>query len=181
MTVWWCYCKPFLTFLCTLTRRSLFAQQRSQGRRACASIVIDARGQSRAWRPEAVYALCPALTTHSLHRSSCPPRPQRQPQLQLPPSLDSKISSKRRSNRTKSRPRRIFSPIRLPPSYNHAIQLLQSLLSFTIKFDNSRKKSAGDERLTKWLGPTVNVLNAFSATVSGGVSLVSFYLSQCKA
>ena len=32
---------------------------------------------------------------------------------------------------------------------------------------------SGDERLTKWLGPTVNVLNAFSATISGGVSLVS--------
>ena len=35
------------------------------------------------------------------------------------------------------------------------------------EFDKSR-----DERLTKWLGPTVNVLNAFSATISGGVSLV---------
>ena len=35
------------------------------------------------------------------------------------------------------------------------------------------KTSEGDERLTKWLGPTVNVLNAFSAAVSGGVSLVS--------
>ncbi|KAN0129377.1 hypothetical protein V8E53_012861 [Lactarius tabidus] len=34
------------------------------------------------------------------------------------------------------------------------------------------EKSDGDERLTKWLGPTVNVLNAFSAAVSGGVSLV---------
>ena len=34
------------------------------------------------------------------------------------------------------------------------------------------KKSDGDERLMKWLGPTVNVLNAFSAAVSGGVSLV---------
>jgi hypothetical protein len=31
---------------------------------------------------------------------------------------------------------------------------------------------SGDERLTKWLGPTVNVLFAFSAAVSGGVSLV---------
>ena len=40
------------------------------------------------------------------------------------------------------------------------------------------KNSDGDERLTKWLGPTVNVLNAFSATVSGSVSLVSFYLSE---
>ena len=35
------------------------------------------------------------------------------------------------------------------------------------------KNSDGDERLTKWLGPTVNVINAFSAAVSGGVSLVS--------
>ena len=34
------------------------------------------------------------------------------------------------------------------------------------------KLHSGDERLTKWLGPTVNVLNAFSATISGGVSLV---------
>ena len=36
-------------------------------------------------------------------------------------------------------------------------------------------KSRGDERLTKWLNPTVNVLSAFSATVSGGVSLVSLH------
>jgi hypothetical protein len=35
------------------------------------------------------------------------------------------------------------------------------------------KSRSDDERLTKWLGPTVNVLNAFSAAVSGGVSLVS--------
>jgi hypothetical protein len=35
------------------------------------------------------------------------------------------------------------------------------------------KNGEGDERLTKWLGPTVNVLSAFSAAVSGGVSLVS--------
>jgi hypothetical protein len=37
------------------------------------------------------------------------------------------------------------------------------------EFDKSR---SGDERLTKWLGPTVNVLNAFSAAISGGASLV---------
>ncbi|KAF8263232.1 hypothetical protein EI94DRAFT_1741468 [Lactarius quietus] len=37
------------------------------------------------------------------------------------------------------------------------------------EFDKSR---SGDERLTKWLGPTVNVLVAFSAAVSGGVGLV---------
>ena len=35
------------------------------------------------------------------------------------------------------------------------------------------KNSDADERLTKWLGPTVNVINAFSAAVSGGVGLVS--------
>ena len=37
------------------------------------------------------------------------------------------------------------------------------------------KSHSGDERLTKWLGPTVNVLNAFSATISGGVSLVGLH------
>ena len=37
------------------------------------------------------------------------------------------------------------------------------------------KSHSGDERLTRWLGPTVNVLFAFSAAVSGGVSLVSLY------
>ena len=35
------------------------------------------------------------------------------------------------------------------------------------------KSHSGDERLTKWLNPTVNVLCAFSAAVSGGVGLVS--------
>ena len=39
------------------------------------------------------------------------------------------------------------------------------------EFDKSR---SGDERLTKWLGPTVNVISVYSAAVSGGVSLVSF-------
>ena len=34
------------------------------------------------------------------------------------------------------------------------------------------KSHSGDERLTKWLGPTVNVLSVFSATISGGVSVV---------
>ena len=46
-------------------------------------------------------------------------------------------------------------------------------------FDKSRN---GDERLTKWLNPTINVLSAFSATISGGVSLVSLDKSaSCKA
>ena len=38
------------------------------------------------------------------------------------------------------------------------------------EFDKSR---SGDERLTKWLFPTVNVLTAFSATAAAGVGLVS--------
>ena len=39
------------------------------------------------------------------------------------------------------------------------------------------KSQGGDERLTAWLGPTVNVLCAFSAAVSGGVALVSLHVS----
>ena len=42
------------------------------------------------------------------------------------------------------------------------------------------KSRIGDERLVKWLNPTVNVLSAFSATVSGGVSLVLMLMSSLK-
>jgi hypothetical protein len=35
-----------------------------------------------------------------------------------------------------------------------------------------------DERLTKWLSPTVNVLLTFSATIGGGVSLVGIKFSR---
>ena len=52
-------------------------------------------------------------------------------------------------------------------STNAILAILQDQIR---EFDKSH---SGDERLTKWLGPTVNVLNAFSATTSGGVSLVS--------
>jgi hypothetical protein len=35
------------------------------------------------------------------------------------------------------------------------------------------QSQSGDERLTKWLGPTVNILNALSATLGQGVGIVS--------
>ena len=54
-------------------------------------------------------------------------------------------------------------------STNAILAILQDQVR---QFDKSH---SGDERLTKWLGPTVNVLNAFSATISGGVSLVGLY------
>ena len=52
---------------------------------------------------------------------------------------------------------------------NSTAAILAILYDQVWEFDKSH---SGDERLTKWLGPTVNVLNAFSATISGGVSLV---------
>jgi hypothetical protein len=38
-------------------------------------------------------------------------------------------------------------------------------------------QSSGD-RLTSWLDPTVNVINVFSATIGGGVALVSLMTSD---
>ena len=55
-------------------------------------------------------------------------------------------------------------------SCNSTTAILAILQDQVREFDKSH---SGDERLTKWLSPTVNVLNAFSATVAGGVSLVS--------
>jgi hypothetical protein len=39
------------------------------------------------------------------------------------------------------------------------------------EFDQSASGSS-DDRLTRWLDPTVKVINAFSATISGAVALV---------
>ena len=45
------------------------------------------------------------------------------------------------------------------------------------EFDQSR---SADERLSQWLNPTINVLYAFSATLGGGVGLVSPIHSTCQ-
>ena len=44
--------------------------------------------------------------------------------------------------------------------------------------ENLDRAQASDERLTKWLNPTVNVLLTFSATLGAGVSLVRIELSR---
>ena len=44
------------------------------------------------------------------------------------------------------------------------------------EFDQSR---SADERLSRWLNPTINVLYAFSATLGGGVGLVGPIRSTC--
>ena len=44
---------------------------------------------------------------------------------------------------------------------------------------NEYEKSRGhDQRLSSWLSPTINVLYAFSSTVSQGVGLVSLSMSR---
>jgi hypothetical protein len=62
-------------------------------------------------------------------------------------------------------------------SCNSTSDFLALLQNQVPEFD---KVHCGDERLTRWLGPTVNVLCAFSAAVSGGVSLVSLYTQDLK-
>ena len=41
------------------------------------------------------------------------------------------------------------------------------------KANDLNRSQSGDERLTKWLTPTVNVLNALSATLGAGLGTVS--------
>ena len=52
-------------------------------------------------------------------------------------------------------------------SSNAILSVLQDLIN---QFDQRR---ASDERLNKWLNPTVNVLYTFSTTLGGRVGLVS--------
>ena len=61
----------------------------------------------------------------------------------------------------------LASQLQLCDSTNAIIAVLQDQVH---KFNQAH---SGDERLTRWLSPTVNVLCAFNAAISGGVSLVS--------
>ena len=47
------------------------------------------------------------------------------------------------------------------------------LVILTGKANELNQSQSSDERLTKWLAPIVNVLNAFSATLGQGVGAVS--------
>ena len=47
------------------------------------------------------------------------------------------------------------------------------------QIDQFRQSQNGDERLQKWLSPTVNLLYAFSATLGQGVGLVNINQSVC--
>jgi hypothetical protein len=53
--------------------------------------------------------------------------------------------------------------------------ILAVLQSQVDDLDQARKS---DERLTKWLSPTVSVLLTFSANIGGGVSLVRINCSR---
>jgi hypothetical protein len=44
----------------------------------------------------------------------------------------------------------------------------------------SDQSQTGDERLTNWLVPTINVLYAFSATLGEGASLVNINKLPCR-
>jgi hypothetical protein len=41
------------------------------------------------------------------------------------------------------------------------------------QIDQFRQSQSGDERLQKWLNPTINVLYAFSATLGQGIGMVN--------
>jgi hypothetical protein len=47
------------------------------------------------------------------------------------------------------------------------------------KANELNRSRSSDERLTKWLNPTVNILNALSATLGQGASLVSYSMHSC--
>jgi hypothetical protein len=59
-------------------------------------------------------------------------------------------------------------------SCDSPIAILSVLRDLIQQFDHRR---SGDERLTNWLNPTVNVLYAFSDFIGQGVGLVSLHLA----
>ena len=54
---------------------------------------------------------------------------------------------------------------------NSPTDILAVLRNQVQQFEQS---TSGDDRLTKWLNPTVNVLYAFSSAIGAGLGLVNF-------
>ena len=62
-------------------------------------------------------------------------------------------------------------------SCDSSVTILSVLQDLVQQFDRSR---SSDKRLRTWLGPTVNVLFAFSATLGEGVGLVIPKVNICS-
>ena len=70
------------------------------------------------------------------------------------------------------RPERILRPT-LAAELNSCSSPDAILTVLEEKANELNQSQSGDERLTKWLTPTVNVLNALSAALGPGVGTVS--------
>ena len=82
--------------------------------------------------------------------------------------LDAALKSYQKQTKKDILTHPLASQLRSCNSTSAILSILQDQLR---EFDES---CSSDEKLMKWLTPTVNVLCAFSAAVSGGVGLVSF-------
>ena len=81
--------------------------------------------------------------------------------------LDAALKVYEKKTRTKLLDHPLAARLQSCDSPSAILSVLQDLIE---QFDLRR---AGDERLSSWLGPTVNVLYAFSSSIGQGVSLVS--------
>ena len=125
-------------------------------------------------------ALCPVITILRSTSSVSPPSPalimsQSQTTTTAADDVSSRfqalfqaaLKSYQKQTKTDLNAHPLVSQLQSCESTAAIVAILQAQVQV---LDKSR---SGDDKLTKWLNPTVNVLSAFSATVSGGVSLVS--------
>src|SRR5258708_5531410 len=76
------------------------------------------------------------------------------------------VKAYERRTRTDILPHPLASQLQACNSPSSILAVLQG------QVDDLAQARRSDERLTKWLSPTINVLLAFSATLGSGVSLV---------
>ena len=123
-------------------------------------------------------ALCPVSSFPQPRPISSVPPPSYFIMSQTPATIASSSSSRFQAifqAALKSYQKQTKKDLLAHPLVSHLQDCDSTTAIITILQDQVRefdKSHSGDERLTKWLSPTVNVLNAFSATISGGVSLV---------
>ena len=81
--------------------------------------------------------------------------------------LDAALETYEKKTKTKLLDHPLAAQLQSCASPTAVLSVLQDLIQ---QFD---RRHSSDERLSSWLGPTVNVLYAFSSTICQGVGIVS--------
>jgi hypothetical protein len=120
-----------------------------------------------------VSASCPSSHSHFYHSSTAITMPQSLPEntarANYQSIFDDALQEYKRKTRKDLPSEPLFNELQSCGSPDDIIAILRQQISGF----NPSASGSSDDRLTRWLDPTVKAINAFSSAIGGAVALVS--------